>query len=339
MGYQCAQLRTTKTAVNAGLASPGVSSWGGSVIYDQDTQQFHMWAAEMQEHCGIRVWLTNSAIRHATTSSLDEPFEPQELVWPVFAHEPTVARAPSGEFVMFFTSTCPNATYCEIPCTGQICNGGINGTTPYDHPLPGKCPNDQHCTEESTLSSYMSWAHSANGPWSEPVLLPAPFTGDTNLAPVIFQNGSLVGLGRPPYIWRASDWKDVGTYVIDQVEGLPGGEDPFLFLQHGDESVLHALFHGGGWDHPSGYHASSRDGGARWRVATGGEDNAVIQAYGSQLVGRTRPLSRRERPHLVFDGKGSPLALTNGVTPHWPCSEPNVCPDDYCYTSLELLGD
>ena len=49
-------------------------------------------------------------------------------------------------------------------------------------------------------------------------------------------------------------------------------------------------------------------------------------------------LSRRERPHLAVDTNGIVRAITNGATPVWPCSEPNVCPDDYCFTSLELVG-
>ena len=346
MGIGCAQLRTRATPGGAGLASVAseqrVSSWGGSVLWDAASKRWHMWAAEMQEHCGIRVWLTNSAIRHASTDDLSQPFVAHELVWPVFAHEPTVARAPTGEVVMFFTSTCPNATHCSIPCTGKLCHGGANGTTPFDHPLPGKCPNDQHCTLASTLSSYMAYATTPDGPWSEPALLPAPFTGDTNLAPVILSDGSLVGLGRPPYRWKASHWRDVSSYKIDEVSGLPGGEDPFVFLQHNDESILHALFHGGGWSDPHGYHAASSDGGATWRVVNGA-DGSPIQAYGSQLVAPSdaaggASLSRRERPHLAVDTNGIVRAITNGATPAWPCSEPNVCPDDYCFTSLELVG-
>ena len=83
MGIACAQLRTRATPGGAGLASvtsQRVSSWGGSVLWDAASKRWHMWAAEMQEHCGIRVWLTNSAIRHASTDDLSQPFVAQELV-------------------------------------------------------------------------------------------------------------------------------------------------------------------------------------------------------------------------------------------------------------------
>ena len=64
-----------------------------------------MWAAEMTESTGIKAWITNSQIVHAV-AEFDTPthFERREVVMPVFAHEPTVSRAPTGEWVMYFTT-------------------------------------------------------------------------------------------------------------------------------------------------------------------------------------------------------------------------------------------
>ena len=53
--------------------------------------------------------------------------------------------------------------------------------------------------------------------------------------------------------------------------------------------------------------------------------------------GTQRSLSRRERPHLVFDAQGVPVALTNGATDGWPCTY-RVCPKDYCHTALQRLN-
>ena len=112
------------------------------------------------------------------------------------------------------------------------------------------------------------------------------------------------------------------------------GEDPFLFVDHVDPTVLHGLSHAGGWD-SSGGHVWSSDGGHTW------EQHPDVAAYGSRIAytdGTVASLSRRERPHLVFDESGAPLALTNGVTPSWPCTHPEVCPNDYCFTALQKLG-
>lgn len=79
--------------------------------------------------------------------------------------------------------------------------------------------------------------------------------------------------------------------------------------------------------------------------------------------GEKKIMSRRERPHVVFDRQGIPLGLTNGVPEAWPCTlqvEPDrpackhatppgvnptcgpgsngtsiLCPDDYSYTLFQ----
>ena len=77
-----------------------VSSWGGSV-HLADDGKYHMWAAEMTEGVGIKAWITNSQVVHAVadTPSAPHAFTRKEVVAPVFAHEPTVSRAPTGEWV------------------------------------------------------------------------------------------------------------------------------------------------------------------------------------------------------------------------------------------------
>ena len=56
----------------------------------------------------------------------------------------------------------------------------------------------------------MIYSSDPAGPWSEPELVPTGDFGtiDTNLAPIILSDGSLVGLGRPPWMWRASGQKN-----------------------------------------------------------------------------------------------------------------------------------
>ena len=104
-----------------------ISSWGGSV-HLADDGKYHMWAAEMTEYVGIKAWITNSQVVHAVADSPSASpykFTRREVVAPVFAHEPTVSRAPTGEWVMFYTSN-----YGETP--GSQCNPpcscGHNGT-------------------------------------------------------------------------------------------------------------------------------------------------------------------------------------------------------------------
>ena len=66
-------------------------------MLQDDDGTFHMWASVLTARCSMHYWLANSQVVHATTTSLTAPFEMREVVWPVFAHEPNVVRAPSGE--------------------------------------------------------------------------------------------------------------------------------------------------------------------------------------------------------------------------------------------------
>jgi hypothetical protein len=182
------------------------------------------------------------------------------VVFPVFAHEPTVSRAPSGEFVMFFTSSHGQK---EIPCTGKSCFGH-NGTSDIS------CPNDQQCTIDppEPLLTQMSFASKPAGPWSTPVLVPSPGAVDTNMACIvsghrarafplhmyvypfiyccfrfrflrqIYANSSLFCMGRPGIgLLTATHWKNLSTYSDWTNPSCSGcdfrGEDPMVRVGRG----------------------------------------------------------------------------------------------------------
>ena len=187
---------------------------GGSVLLDDDGETLHMYAAEMLNHCGIDSWTTNSHIVHAVcriSNSTCIEFQRVGEVWPAFSHEPNVVRAPTGEWVMYFTASQnisgpqpPECTVCTDGRTPASCGGSAAGVGP----------------------TYMIYSDSPYGPWSEPQILFSEQQGinmDTNLAPVILKNGSVVGIGRtggPPTgivarLVTAENWKDPSTYWMN----------------------------------------------------------------------------------------------------------------------------
>lgn len=263
------------------------------------------------------------------------------IVWPVFAHEPTVTRAPTGEYVMYFTT---NYGQKSIPCTGKSCFG-FNGTSD-----PG-CPNDQQCHIDEPLLTRMSYSNSPYGPWSEPKLVPSPDNSDTNLACTIAKNGSVLCLGRPQIgMYRHDDWKNVShykRYLPDLSNIVPDrqmrGEDPMVWVDSND--VFHAILHGGGWDCPFGYHYFSLNG----IVWYGNNNVKIYENIIETLHSKPINVSRRERPHVILGKDGrTPIGLSTAVTGHWPCTvvpEPVpgsngthiLCPNDYCYTLIQTL--
>ena len=54
------------------------------------------------------------------------------------------------------------------------------------------------------------------------------------------------------------------------------------------------------------------------RFTWSGTKNKAYQNVVDIVGGQQKVLSRRERPHVVLDQAGIPIALTNGVTEAWP---------------------
>ena len=166
-GPNCGVLNLIATARDAGYqpvmnASAAVgfrnaTTWGGQAIRHDDGI-YHMWAAQMSNNCGIWAWGQNSEVWHATS---DNPYGPYKKVGPAIepeeAHEPRVARAPTGEYVMWYTS-------------GPKGPGGP-GLTRSGRPCDCRSPSGVEACEYQVLlhamPTFMSWAPSPDGPWSK----------------------------------------------------------------------------------------------------------------------------------------------------------------------------
>ena len=59
----------------------------------------------------------------------------------------------------------------------------------------------------------------------------------------------------------------------------------------------------------AGGHGWSADGGATWTFSAFNAFNRTVELKNGTSIS----LRQRERPHLVFDDKGSPIVLTNGA--------------------------
>lgn len=102
----------------------------------------------------------NSRIVYATSPSPDGVYTRQAEIEGPFAHEPSVARAPNGTWVMYFARHFPNSTKTDgfAPCN---CT---NGSTP-----------EGACTREVAHSSHVTFmvtATTLGGPWSSPRMIP-----------------------------------------------------------------------------------------------------------------------------------------------------------------------
>lgn len=66
---------------------------------------------------------------HATSDD-GVTFSRAEVVFEAFSHEPTVARAPTGEWVMWFTGEAAAADDDGAPQPPALCDQCAGGVTP-----------------------------------------------------------------------------------------------------------------------------------------------------------------------------------------------------------------
>ena len=302
------------------LGASNSSSWGGTAMFDRQSQQYYFFGSEMAGHCGMHTWTTNSRIIRAVGASAVGKFVPEAgnasaaVVVPVWSHEVAPTRGPGGEWVLYVSA--------DIPCKRPLCTGCTDGSTP-----PKTCGAlGGGIGIEDTDPSYMVWAPAPTGPWSAPVLVgPKKVIMDANLAGVINADGSFVGMwrdhtggkGSTPHPISARDWKDPATYVWSEEVLFKDAEGPLedMFIYKDGAGVFHALFHlqyGCGAHNSCGGHAFSADGKA-WKFT-----GTAYTSHTEYDDGSSADFPYCERPHFVFAADGTtPLALTNGVKPGW----------------------
>eukprot|EP00966_Prymnesium_polylepis_P166149 3840553-Prymnesium_polylepis.2 len=155
-------------------------------------------------------------------------------------------------------------------------------------------------------------------------------------APIAFENGTILTLTRSwgtpaPYpnsaFWlvRADAWNGHYSKVADAPQPfLPVTmEDSFMYRD--ELGHFHALFHI--WDETEvGAHAFSRDG-LHWQLSS-------TRAYSTSIEttdGSAIKYGRRERPHLLLDGKRKPTHLLSAV-------QYGPLPSDFSFTHVQAIN-
>ena len=260
-------------------------------------------------------WADNSQVVYAVSDTPSGAYTRMGVAIENESHEPNVVRDPTtGEYVMFMCA--------ETGGGGDNCNA--TRSAQLDGQLGG-----------ANFATFMTTASKPEGPWAKHhqlvIGLEDWHTRDANLAAVILENGSLVGLFRasPPgsggsriHLATAVKYSDPSTWTLHEADlfaplasGEPfTAEDPFVYRDA--KGRFHAIFHqfagcvdAGATIPACGSHAYSADGKA-WTYGGVAFNRTVQFTDGSSF-----DFNRRERPHLVFAKDGTtPLALSSGVT-------------------------
>jgi len=302
-GTRCEQLDLLPVdAARPGLDLQPTSTWGGAVALGADGR-WHMMFSELRNRCGINSWLSNSVVAHAVAPSVAGPWTKENSsVFPIFSHEPTLTNADpwTGERAMFFTHVDGVATRCP---TCVCADGNSTPSCPPDWDKRGRNASTRLLTFMTHTSDFVNWA--------EPVaVLPqANPLSDTAFSAVITRSGGLIAMTRTQVL-VGDDWRNVSSYRT-ALSFKPNGFGEGASLWLGADSV-HMISHDGNLEGTTcGKHYSA----ALSDLTTWATFGCAYQAKGVAFIdGSQRDFGRRERPHLVFDGAGMPVALSTAVT-------------------------
>lgn len=292
--------------------------------------EWHAYAAEFSNHCGLKSWPTNSFIRHSVSKTgPGGPYALKDVSFPVQAHNPSAAVLKNGTVLLY-----------------HIGDGHADHGPAHTACRDGLTFNDSSDATKSLEASVgvvggMLASESPAGPWRQvrvPVFdNPSPWVllnGSIAVMHVIRQqpedNTTQCGDHRPlmglaladspegPY-WPAGGriGDDVNQVLHMTMVNECRSEDPHIWQdQRGN---WHALFH----DQspaaallPEYRYATGRVGHVYSRDLVHWTYSHILAAVGTvtHADGSTSVYSRRERPHLIMDPvTKAPTHLVTGV--------------------------
>ena len=330
LSFASAAFRLYDGSTDVPQKSSSTSSWGGTPVFDSQTNQYYLFLSEFVNNCGLDNWSPNSRIIATSSPTLSGPFEFEYEVIPSFHHNPSITRsADNSSFLMYMIGREVDPS--ELPDCSN------NQTSTID-PAPGNMESN------ITLLS----AVSLRGPWTKVGVV---LTGndDINEWDADTTNPSaLVGAGGEVYLMYRGcvdqcpeGSEQIGLSIskngwncsVDVPEGcryekIKGGplfdathescEDPFLYRD--SRGGWHALLHRVGGN--GGFACDENTGVGCDVGAHAFSSNGLEWTYSKEVAytttvkwsdGETEILNRRERPILVFDENGVPIMMTNGA--------------------------
>jgi hypothetical protein len=210
---------------------------GGNVVQWSDGK-FHLYAAEIAEHCGMAAWHTNSFITHAISDTVNGTYTKSNVAVKSWAHNPqTIAF---GDELFIFHIGPGDGTAVQVNCRNSTSASDTSGTV---------APENEQLTQVHVASG-------PNGPWT---VVPGGGVLCDNPSPLVLRNGTALlmcsrSAGSPPRpdhpharLYSAPSlrgpWKHVSEVYTESDWSKPSPEDPFLWEDA--RGNLHTLWHTG----------------------------------------------------------------------------------------------
>ena len=328
MGPTCGLLNRT-AAANRGIFgfSPNITStWGGNILLD-DNGTFHLFVSEIDG--GLTKFVDKSQVAHAIASTIEGPYTKLGDAVGIESHNPQAVRYSADRWLIYHIGSG------GTPGHGQHNGSGLHSaSSPYGPWTPVAGYHGVNCNNPSPwVLANKTILLLCDGPWGKIYTAPKP-EGPYTVLP---QHGNtLSNLNANSNCGHASGrcW-----------------EDPLLFQD--ERGNWHILSHtyteqGAGPLNSISGHLFATDVHGPWTVSP-------VEPY-SNIVRYTdsteQTFATVERPKLVFNERGVPTHLINGVSPVYPCSSCGGGPPgqgwccwckltagmDYTYTLMQPLG-
>lgn len=325
MGTTCALLNRT-AAPNRGIFgfSPNITStWGGNVLRD-DNGTFHLYVSEIDG--GLTKFIDRSQVAHAVSANVEGPYTKLGEALGIESHNPQAVRYSADRWLIYHIGNA-------VPPAQARHNGsGLHSaSSPFGPWSPVAAYHSMNCNNPS--------------PW---VL--------ANKTILLLCTWEIYTAPKPegPYTVLPQHGNTLSNLNTNSSCGHASGrcwEDPFLFQD--ERGHWHILSHtyteqGAGPLNSISGHLFARDVHGPWTVSP-------VEPY-SNIVrytdGTEQTFSTVERPKLVFNERGVPTHLINGVSPVYPCDSCGGGPPgqgwccwckltaglDYTYTLMQPLG-
>jgi hypothetical protein len=201
--------------------APNVTSWGGNIIMDFGGT-YHLYVAEMVNHCPLNTWGSNSRCTHATATAIEGPFTFSDVAVDIWCHNPHVMVQTDGV----------KATYALFHIGDGTGGNPKNCSASAALGAGGDVAALQRPARPAASGSTLHTATSPYGPWTP--VQPSP-PSCNNPAPYLHPNGTWYLLCDGSTIYTApgltGPWTRLTSVAPSGGHGVAGTyEDPFLWM-------------------------------------------------------------------------------------------------------------
>eukprot|EP00911_Craspedida_sp_UC1_P001909 UC1_evm2s1466 len=142
-GPNCETMRFKPVSLPQGYGMrPAKTTWGGNVIFDNDSNKYHLFVSAMTNNCTLQHWGRNSRIEHAISDTMTGPYVFSDIAIPTWSHNAAPVKLADGTFAIFHigdgTGTANGGDNCTLLATTDATTISSSSSSSSDRDYSGK---------------------------------------------------------------------------------------------------------------------------------------------------------------------------------------------------------